>query len=280
MIGNYPALRYLRHCILGFMLLLAGRPGLAQERAYILGVIGYGESAQMIASEYEGLTAYLSRIVKRPVRVEGSRNFDVFAERAKTKRYHFIFAAPSAIIQANRDAGYEPVAKVPGRLAAAFMAMGKTGIAFPEDMKGKRIGFTGKDAMITKLAFAELRALGIKEPEKYFSSIAYYNDVDGVLAGMQMNLIDIGVANSGLFNVWTNKGENMNLIHAGKGVPHLTFGVRGDLPESEKRTITDALLKATQDKDAQAFLRFSNFPGFEPAKLSDYDELAKMLNIK
>ena len=95
-----------------------------------------------------------------------------------------------------------------------------------------------------------------------------------------MNLIDIGVANSGLFNVWTNKGENMNLIHAGKGVPHLTFGVRGDLPESEKRTITDALLKATQDKDAQAFLRFSNFPGFEPAKLSDYDELAKMLNIK
>ncbi len=105
-------------------------------------------------------------------------------------------------------------------------------------------------------------------------------DADGVLAGMQMNLIDVGVANSGLFNVWTNKGENMNLIHSGKGVPHLTFGVRGDLPESEKRTITEALLKATQDKDAQEFLRFSNFPGFEPAKLSDYDELAKMLNIK
>ena len=183
MIGKYSTMWCLRCCVLG-LLLLAGRPGLAQERAYILGVIGYGESAQMIASEYEGLTAYLSRIVKRPVRVEGSRNFDVFAERAKTKRYHFIFAAPSAIIQANRDAGYEPVAKVPGRLAAAFMAMGKTGIAFPEDMKGKRIGFTGKDAMITKLAFYELQQLGIKDPEKHFSSTAYYNDADGVLAGM------------------------------------------------------------------------------------------------
>lgn len=280
MIGKYPALRYLRHCVLGCLLLLAGRPGLAQERAYILGVIGYGESAQMIASEYEGLTAYLSRIVKRPVRVEGSRNFDVFAERAKTKRYHFIFAAPSAIIQANRDAGYEPVAKVPGRLAAAFMAMGKTGIAFPEDMKGKRIGFTGKDAMITKLAFYELQQLGIKDPERHFSSTAYYNDADGVLAGMQMNLIDVGVANAGLFNAWVQKGEDINLIHSGKGVPHLTFAVRGNLPDFEKKAVAEALLKAGQDKDASDYFKYSGMAGFEPAKLADFDELTKILGIK
>lgn len=260
--------------------LLAWRPAAAQERAYLLGVISYGDSAQMIASEYEGLIAYLGRVLKRPVRVEGARDFTTLGQRAKAKRYHMIFAAPSAIVEANRSAGYLPVAKIPGRLSVAFMAPTRTNIAFPEDMKGKRIGFTGRDAMITRLAFVELRNLGIKEPEKYFSSIAYYNDANGVLAGMQMNLIDIGVANSGLFNVWTNKGENMNLIHSGKGVPHLTFAVRGDLPEADKRAITEALLKASQDKDAQTFLRYSNFPGFEPARLSDYDELAKTLGIK
>lgn len=255
-------------------------PARAQDRAYLLGVISYGASAQMLASEYDGLTTYLSKTLKRPVRIEGARDFTTFGERANAKRYHLMFVAPSAVIEANRSAGYLPVAKIPGLLSVSFMALTKSNIAFPEDMKGKRIGFTGKDAMITKLAFVELQKLGVKEPEKYFSSVAYYNDADGVLAGMQMNLIDIGVANSGLFNVWTNKGENMNLIHSGKGVPHLTFGVRGDLPEAERRTVTEALLKATQDKDAQDFFRFSNFPGFEPAKLSDYDELAKILNIK
>ncbi|MBK6630578.1 MAG: PhnD/SsuA/transferrin family substrate-binding protein [Betaproteobacteria bacterium] len=272
----------LRILLAGFLslALFAWRPVAAQERAYLLGVISYGDSAQMIASEYEGLTSYLSRMLKRPVRVEGARNFDSFAQRAEKKRYHMMFVAPSAVLDANKSAGYLPVAKIPGLLSVSFMAPGRTNIAFPEDMKGKRIGFTGKDAMITKLAFAELTVLGIKEPEKYFSSIAYYNDVDGVLAGMQMNLIDIGVANSGLFNVWTNKGENMNLIHAGKGVPHLTFAVRGDLPESVRRAITEALLKAHQDKEAQEFLRFSNFPGFEPAKLADFDGLAKTLGIK
>ena len=97
---------------------------------------------------------------------------------------------------------------------------------------------------------------------------------------MQMNLIDVGVANAGLFNAWTQKGENINSIHTGKGVPHLTFAVRGDLEPAERKAVTDALLAATKDKDAQDFLRFSNFPGFEPAALSDYDELAKLLGIK
>ena len=259
---------------------VAGQPAAAQGTAYLLGVISYGDSAQMIASEYEGLTTYLGKVLKRPVRVEGARDFTTFGQRAKAKRYHMMFVAPSAVIEANRAAGYLPVVKIPGLLSVSFMAPGRTNIAFPEDMKGKRIGLTGKDAMITRLAFIELQKLGIKDPEKHFGSIAYYNDADGVLAGMQMNLIDIGVANSGLFNVWTNKGEDMNLIHSGKGVPHLTFALRGDLPESERRAITEALLKATQDKDAQEFLRFSNLPGFEPAKLADYDELAQMLGIK
>jgi ABC-type phosphate/phosphonate transport system substrate-binding protein len=225
-------------------------------------------------------TTYLGKVLKRPVRVEGARDFTTFGERAKGKRYHLMLVAPSAVIEANRSAGYLPVVKVPGLLAVSFMALAKTNIAFPEDMKDKRIGFTGKDAMITKLAFVELQKMGIKDPEKYFSSIAYYSDADGVLAGMQMGLIDVGVANAGLFNAWTQKGENINSIHTGKGVPHLTFAVRGDLPESERRAVADALLKASQDKDAQEFLKFNNLPGFEPARLSDYDELAKTLGIK
>ena len=262
------------------LLLLAGRPALAQERAYLLGIISYGNSAQMIASEYHGLTTYLSRVLKKPVRVEGARDFTTFAERAKAKRYHFMFVAPSAVIDANRSAGYVPVAKVPGLLAVSFMAMAKTNIAFPEDMKGKRIGFTGRDAMITKLAFVELRQLGIVDVDKHFASVAYYNDADGVLAGMQMNLIDIGVANAGLFNAWVQKGENINLIHSGKGVPHLSFAVRGDLPEAERKAVGEALLKAGQDKDASEFFKFSGMAGFEAAKLSDYDDLAKLLGIK
>ena len=145
-------------------------------------------------------------------------------------------------------------------------------------MKGKRIGFTQKDSMITLLALAQLKGMGI-DPAKYFKSVHYYNDVDGVLSAMQYNLIDIGVANSSLFNAWVGKGYDINLILQGKGMPHLTFAVRNDLPESMKTTLTQALLKAHHDSDAQTYFKYSGFPNFEAAKPQDYDEMIKFISL-
>jgi ABC-type phosphate/phosphonate transport system substrate-binding protein len=159
------------------------------------------------------------------------------------------------------------------------MSLAASGIAFPEDMKGKRIGFTDKDSMITQLGLAQLRGMNI-DPATYFKSITYYNDVDGVLAAMKYNLIDVGVANSVLFNAWTNKGNNINLIMQGNGVPHLTFAVRGDLPASFKDAVTQALLTANQDHDAQEYFKYSSFPGFEPAKVEDFAALKQHLKIQ
>lgn len=242
----------------------------------ILGIQDYNKSPILLVSEYDGLTRYLSRVLKQPVRLESVKTRDEYLSKAQTKRFTFMYGPPSMILSANRLAGYQPVAKVPGLLSAAFMSLSSSGIAFPEDMKGKRIGFTDKDSMITQLGFAHLHGMGI-DPAKHFRSIHYYNDVDGVLAAMKLNLIDIGVANSGLFNAWTNKGYDINLIMQGKGMPHLTFAVRGDLPEGFRESVTQVLLKAGQDKDAQDYFRYSSFPGFESAKMQDYADMERLL---
>lgn len=246
------------------------------EDVLVLGIQDYSKSPVLLVLEYNGLTHYLSRILKQPVRLESVKTADEYMKKAQAKRFTFMYAPPSMILSANKLAGYEPIAKVPGLLSAAFMSLSSSGIAFPEDLKGKRIGFTDKDSMITQLGLAYLRGKGI-DPENYFKSIHYYHDVDGVLSAMKLNLIDVGVANSGLFNSWTNKGSDINLIVQGKGVPHLTFAVRGDLPESFKKSVAQALLNASQDKDAQEYFKYSSFPGFESAKLQDYAELEKML---
>ena len=245
---------------------------------YILGVQDYVKNPILVVRDYQGLTIYLGRVLKKPVRIEVVKTYDEYMKKAAAKRFDFMYAPPSMIMKAHFTAGYEPVAKIPGLLSASFMAMADTNIAFPEDMKGKRIGFYEKDAMITQLALTELSSMGI-DPAKYFKSVTYYSDSNAVLNAMQYKLIDIGVANSSLFNNWTNHGNNLVLVLQGKGVPHLTFAVRGDLPEAIKREVTQALLKAQTDKDAQDFFKFSSFTNFEPAKLSDYDELVKFLHI-
>lgn len=258
-----------------FLMILLNTGSWAEENL-ILGIQDYNKSPILLVSEYGGLTRYLARVLKQPVRLESVKTSDEYLKKAQAKRFTFMYGPPSMILSANKLAGYQPVAKVPGLLSAAFMSLSSSGIAFPEDMKDKRIGFTNKDSMIAQLGFAHLRGMGI-DPAKYFKSIHYYHDVDGVLAGMKFNLIDVGVANSGQLNAWNNKGYDINLILQGKGVPHLTFAVRGDLPESFKESVTHALLNASQDKDAQEYFRYSSFPGFEAAKMQDYDELAKML---
>lgn len=182
------------------------------------------------------------------------------------------------IMKANFTAGYEPVVKIPGLLSAAFMALSDANIAFPEDMKGKRIGFYEKDAMITQLALVDLKNEGF-DPATFFKSVTYYSDSNAVINALQFKLIDIGVANSSLFNVWTNRGYNLNLVLQGKGVPHLTFAVRRDIPAATKQLVTQALLKAHTDKDGQDYFKFSSFTNFEPAKISDFDEMVKFLGI-
>ena len=96
---------------------------------------------------------------------------------------------------------------------------------------------------------------------------------------MQYKLIDIGVANSSLYNTWSNRGYNLNLILQGKGAPHLTFAVRGDLPAATKQAVTQALLKAQTDKDGQDYFKISSFTNFEPVKISDFDDMVKFLGI-
>ncbi|MBZ0105990.1 MAG: phosphate/phosphite/phosphonate ABC transporter substrate-binding protein [Sulfuricella denitrificans] len=248
------------------------------EEILILGIQEYSKSPILVVQEYQGLTRYLSRVLKQPVRIETVKTHAEYLKKAQAKRFTFMYGPPSMILSASKQAGYQPVAKIPGLLSAAFMSLSSSGIAFPEDMKGKRIGFTDKDSMITQLGMAHLQGMGI-DPASHFKSITYFRDVDGVLAAMKLNLIDIGVANSGLFNAWTNKGNDINMVMQGKGMPHLTFAVRGDLSEGFREAVTHALLKASQDSEAHEYFRYSSFPGFEPAKPQDYAELEKLLHL-
>lgn len=245
----------------------------------ILGVQNYNKGPMVMVREHSGLAKYLSRVLGQEVRVESVKSYDEFMGKASKKRYAFIFAPPNMVMQANKRAGYEPVAKVPGLLAVSFMAFAKSGIAFPEDMKGKRIGITDKESMMAKLAFVHLRELGI-DPNNYFKSITYYSDVQAILFALEANLIDVAAANSSLYNFWTTKGHDINMVSQGKGVPHLTFAASPDLPAAQKAALMAALPKAHLDKEAQEFFAYSSLPQFEAAKADDYKELVSILQIK
>ena len=87
---------------------------------YILGVQDYVKNPILVVRDYQSLASYLSRTLKVPVRIEAVKTYDDYIKKAKNKRFHFMYAPPSMIMQASLSAGYEPVVKIPGLLSASL----------------------------------------------------------------------------------------------------------------------------------------------------------------
>lgn len=242
----------------------------------VLGVQDYEKSPRVLAAEFKGLAQYLGDKIGQPVRVQASQSYKRYMVNSKKKRYAFIYGPPSMAMDAYRTAGYQPVAKIPGVLSASFMTLSTSDVAFPEDMKGKRVGMPDSDSMMTKLAYAKLRSMKIN-PQGYFSKVQTFNDASDVISALKLNLIDIGVANSSMFNVWSGKGHNLNVVLVTDPAPHLTFSVNPDLPADVKAKVTEAILAAHKDPRAQSYFKNSGFPNFEPASMKDYQ---KVLTLK
>ena len=249
------------------------------QQALMFGHQNFDTSPSELYSDFEGLTNLLAKALKQPVRFESVKKVDAYLKRAADHRYVLMYAPPSMVAEAAKHSGYEPIAKIPGRLAPAFMSMTRSQIAFVEDMKGKRLGTTDKDSMMTKLGMLHLRSQGI-DPDTYFGEVHHFADVNAVIFALANNMIDVGLANTTLYNVWTNRGYDLALIEQGPGAPHLTFAVRGDLSAADKRAILQVLLNAPNDPEAAVYFRKSGFPGVEPASMKDYSDLVDRLNIR
>jgi phosphonate transport system substrate-binding protein len=245
--------------------------------ALLLGVQDYSKSPRMISLEFRDMSKYLSAKLGQPVIVEPVQSYERYMERAKQKRYAFMFGPPSMVMEANALAGYEPVAKVPGLLSAAFMSLADGSIAFPEDMKGKRIGMPDENSLMTMLAFAKLREMKV-DPRKYFSNVMVFNDAEDVISALKLGMVDVGVANSSLYNAWSAQGFNLNLVLQSSGAPHLTFAVRDDLPAEIRTKVIEALLSAHKDPGmAKGYFKRTGFPNFEATSLKDYDSVKQLL---
>lgn len=245
----------------------------------ILGVQDYGKSPRMLTLEFRGLAEYLSKRLGQTVVVEATQSYERYLQQAKSKRYDLMFGPPSMIMEANARAGYVPVAKIPGLLSASFMSMADGPIAFPEDMKGMRVGMPDEHSLMTMLALGKLRDMKI-DPKRYFSSVQTFNDAEDVISALKLGLIDVGVANSSLYNAWGAKGYNLNIILQSASAPHLSFAVRGDLPPKTAAMVTEALLSAHKDSMGKSYFAQSGFPQFEPAALRDYEGIKQLLARK
>jgi phosphonate transport system substrate-binding protein len=242
----------------------------------ILGVQDSDKTSRQLAQEFSGLAAYLTTQLGRRVEVEGVQSRKRYLSQVQKKRYAFTYGPPSVAIEAKRLAGYEPIARVPGRLSATFMSLASSDVTRSADMKGRRIGMPERDSLITRLALAKLRSMHI-DPNRDFASVQPFRDADDMIGAMKLGLIDVGVANNALYQAWTARGHELTVLLQSKPAPQLTFSVRDDLPAEFKARTARALLRAHRDEAAQSYFKHSGIPNFEATSIKDYPGTIKPL---
>jgi ABC-type phosphate/phosphonate transport system substrate-binding protein len=105
------------------------------------------------------------------------------------------------------------------------------------------------------------------DPDRHFASVQPFRDADDMIGAMKLGLIDVGVANNALYQAWTARGHDLNVLLQSRPAPRLTFSLRDDLPADIKARTARTLLRAHRDETAQSYFRYSGIPHFEATSI-------------
>lgn len=267
--------------LMALLVMLLGMPASAAERL-LLGVntgVPARDEQQDLADKYKPLADYLGTVLKRQVKLEVSQSLSASERRLKKDAFDVFLGPPQVIAHAMKSANYVPVARYPGKLKAAFVAMDSSGIKSLSDTKGKRLGLPDKDSLAANLALAKLRFSRIT-PESHFSEIFYQRFQDAALNALLIGRVDVVAVTSGFAKSWVAEHPGSRVIEESYEVPHFAFALREDLGEAESRLIRQALLDAPNTPEGRVMLeKMGRKDGFIATSKDDYAPLIRLFGF-
>jgi ABC-type phosphate/phosphonate transport system substrate-binding protein len=267
--------------LIALLAMLLAIPAGAAER--LLFGVNTGVPAQDeqrdITDKYKPLADYLGTALKRPVKLEVSQNLSASERRLKKDAFDVFLGPPQVIAHAMKSAGYVPVARYPGKLKAAFVAMDSSKINSLSDTKGKRLGLPDKESLAANLALAKLRFSRIS-PESHFSEIFHQRFQDATLNALLIGRVDVVAVTAGFAKKWVGEHPGSRVIEESYEVPHFAFAVSEDMGEADSQRIRQALLDAPNSAEGRAMLeKLGVKDGFITTGKDDYSPLIRLFGL-
>jgi phosphonate transport system substrate-binding protein len=233
-----------------------------------------------LAEKYKPLADYLGAALKRPVRLEVSQSLSTSGRKLKKDAFDVFLGPPQVIAQAQKAAGYVPVARYPGKIKAAFVVMEASGIKRLSDTRGKRLGLPDRESLASYLAFAKLRYSRIT-PESYFSEILHQRYQDAVLNALKMGRVEVAVVTAGYAKKWVNENPGAQIIEETYEVPHFAVAVAEDMDAADRAHIQHALLDASHNAAGKEMMDRLGVRGdFITTNQDEYAPLIRLFNIQ
>ena len=236
---------------------------------------GVAEQSQFneMQDKYKGLADYLSKVLKKQVKVETSQSLKSSSANLQKSRYDLMFCRPSNVAaKAMLEQKYTLVAMAKGDFTAAFIVNKDSPMKKPEDIKGKRIAFPAETSLMAKAGLATLRDMNIK-PAK--DQIIYAKFQDALAYMVKNKFADAAVVAPVVAKSWEKDGGRT--LFNSKKLPFWSIIASPNMsPEDIEKTRKAVIALETSEEGKQILARMG-VKGFAPGNQQDYTDMLKWL---
>ncbi|MDA8092486.1 MAG: PhnD/SsuA/transferrin family substrate-binding protein [Betaproteobacteria bacterium] len=247
----------------GNSLLLGVNEGVAQQSAYY-----------RIQSRYKGFAAYLSSVLKEPVRVESSQSISIASSDVREKRYDLMFCRPSNVAaHAMRDEHYQLVAMAKGQFVVSFIVPATSRLKKPGDIEGTRIAMPDRNTMIAQVALATLRDMRINPATQ---NILYAHYQAALPYIIKNHFADVAAVGPFPARKWLKSGGRV--LFKAKPLPFWSVLASPSLPAADVQKLREALLKLNDSDVGRKILARMKVASFVPGNEQAYLNMLKWMD--
>lgn len=267
-------------CALALWLGAAAAPAWAQGGPLLFAVnegVTYRVNPIATVERFREISDDLSKLLKRPVRVQPVTDYRELAAGLAEQRYDLAYVHPAHhSIRAMTSGGYHLVALTKGftEYKASFMVRGDSPLKTLADLKSGKIGAPDEDSITSVIMRATLRdALG---PQPLPTT--YVKLQEAVPFMIENNFVAAGVsASRAVVKNWQDKGGKV--LASSKPVPIKHMIASSKLTEAQRAQLTSYFVELDQSADGKKRLEALNVQGFLVSDQAALIGLGKWLSI-
>lgn len=267
-----------KRCVLPGLLLATLLPIVHAQELVLAVNEGVTYQGRPLGERYQPLLTLLEAELKRPVRVQSVDKYGDFERGLAADKYALAFVHPAHVgLQAVKSGKYAGVATAKGYTdyRARVMVGKDSALQEMKDLKGQKVGVPSLESITTTLFMADLRKLGVTQPERNFTATRYQDSVPFMV---EKGFVAAGVTGSEkVAKAWEAKGGR--ILAETAPVPIKQFLVSRSLSDSERARVQSLILKLDQTTDGKKALDKIGMKGFAPWNTEVMDAASSQLGL-
>lgn len=255
----------------------AASPRPAAQRSFTLGVLPYLIPRNM-AQTYGPAVADINRVTGLDLRLRTTSNFPRFADNLRSQQYDFVIVQPFDFIAAVDELNYRPLARISIQLESILVVAEDSPWQTLRDLKGKVIAMAPKSAATSRMGRVLLKEGGLIPGKDV--TIQYLNSHDSCLQEVLNRRADACMTGPPPMRLFEKRtGVQMRILAKAPTIPHIALLAHSRVDADIAAEVQKVVTSWVDSGEGRAILKKMAFPGWIPAKVEDYEDVRRILEI-